>query len=125
MGINDYIKVGSRMKELRKINKINSKDMADMLMLSKSTYANYEADRREPPISVIKQFCSVLNIEIGDLLGNYDPRTGEYLGSSEKVKLNECYDSLNMDGKLEAVKRVEELTYIEKYIRKDDDGNNE
>lgn len=51
--------------------------------------------------------------------------TSDGLLHDGESKILKSYDKLNTGGKLEAIKRVEELTLIEKYTRKDDDGNNE
>lgn len=68
MGVNEYIKIGQRMKNVRLSKKISQAEMAEKLGLAVSTYANYEADRREAPFSIIKRFCYITNTDIDDLM---------------------------------------------------------
>ena len=68
MGVNEYIKIGQRMKNVRLSKKISQAEMAEKLVLAVSTYANYEADRREAPFSIIKRFCHITNTDIDDLM---------------------------------------------------------
>lgn len=68
MGINELIKIGTRMKNIRKQHGISQKDMAMKLELSNSTYSNYENGHREPPLDVIEHFCQVLSIDATGLL---------------------------------------------------------
>lgn len=68
MGINQYIKVGKKMKDLRKERGIPQKEMAKKLGLAVSTYSNYENGYREPPLDIIESFCNLLNITLEELL---------------------------------------------------------
>ena len=203
MGVNEYIKIGERIKQLRKYIGMSQKEMANTLGLNVSTYSNYENGYREPNLDIIIEIARILNISLSVLLeGDWDKYIGQIADEfgisvdqanrfrptlSEKLnefakyhaeqlegindnfghdqpsgyndflnsyaehafnnsssginlqqfassdgllhdgesKILKSYDKLNTGGKLEAIKRVEELTLIEKYTRKDDDGNNE
>ena len=50
MGINELIKIGSRIKAYRKESGMSQREMADKLGLSYSTYSNYENNYRDPPL---------------------------------------------------------------------------
>lgn len=68
MGINDYIKIGSKIKEARIEKGIKQNEMANLLNINVSTYSNYENDYREPEISLIYSICDILKISIDELL---------------------------------------------------------
>lgn len=68
MGINEIIKIGTRLKEIRQAAKISQKDMAEKIGIPYSTYSNYENNNREPSLDVLKRFCQTMNIRIIDLL---------------------------------------------------------
>lgn len=69
MGVNDFIKVGSRIKSLRKKNGIKQKDMANQLGIPVSTYANYENNHREPTVKVLDAIADYLNVSLSCLIG--------------------------------------------------------
>ena len=48
MGINDFIKIGNSLKEIRKNHSLTQEEMAKALNIPRSTYANYESNKREP-----------------------------------------------------------------------------
>lgn len=58
MGINDFIQIGSTIKELRKAKGISQKEMSKLLDIPYSTYSNYENNNREPSADVIKKFLT-------------------------------------------------------------------
>lgn len=72
MGINEIIKIGGRIKKLRKEKGLTQKEMADLCEIPYSTYSNYENDNREPGIEQLEKISSVLNITLDDLIG-YEP----------------------------------------------------
>lgn len=75
MGINEFIKIGSRIKELRISKGISQKDMAAQLGINRSTYSNYENDIREPNMQIIEDICKVLGCSFVDLLGRQEVLT--------------------------------------------------
>lgn len=56
MGINQYIKIGSKIKKARISKGIRQKDMAEKLGLSISTYSNYENNYREPKLDIVERY---------------------------------------------------------------------
>lgn len=70
MGVNEWIKIGERMKEERKKSGMTQREMAKRLNLSFSTYSNYENNYREPPMDIIKNFCEILSLSVDDLLNH-------------------------------------------------------
>ncbi len=69
MGINQYIKIGTRIKEARLAKQIPQKEMAKRLSLSASTYSNYENNYREPKLDLIHRICDELDVSLDELLG--------------------------------------------------------
>lgn len=65
---------GSRLKFLRKTNKITQQKIAEALQIARSTYAQYESGRFEPDIHVIRKIALFYNISI-DFLLNVDMQT--------------------------------------------------
>lgn len=69
MGLNEIIKIGSRIKECREQAQIKQKEMAQILEIPISTYSNYENDNREPPLEIIEKIAKVFSITPFQLIG--------------------------------------------------------
>jgi transcriptional regulator with XRE-family HTH domain len=69
MGINDFIKIGTKIKEVRKKKGIKQKEMAKKLDIPVSTYANYENNHREPSTEMLDAIADVLGVSVSELLG--------------------------------------------------------
>ena len=128
MGINEFIKIGSRIKELRISKGISQKDMAEKLEINRSTYSNYENDIREPNKEIIEKIANTLNVEINELLPYHITIGGESTLPPELKQLDKSSNDisnqilsdlkmLNTKGKYEAAKRVNELTKLEEYTK--------
>lgn len=76
MGINQYIQIGSKIKDARLSKHISQKNMAERLGLSVSTYSNYENNYREPKLEIIEKICEILGVTIEELMTTpeYDPQ---------------------------------------------------
>ena len=68
MGINQYIKIGSKIKQARISKGIRQKEMAVKLGLSVSTYSNYENNYREPKLDIVEKICCILDMTIDELM---------------------------------------------------------
>ena len=68
MGINQYIQIGSKIKDARLSKHISQKNMAERLGLSVSTYSNYENNYREPKLEIIEKICEILGVTIEELM---------------------------------------------------------
>ena len=84
MGINQYIQIGSKIKQARICKGIRQKDMAEKLGLSISTYSNYENNHREPEFDTIKKACCILGMTIDELISN-QPKIGGWIPCSERL----------------------------------------
>ena len=68
MGITEYIKVGSFIKELRLSKGYTAKEFAKKIHVPYSTYSNYENNNREPNLDVLQKICDNLGVTIDELL---------------------------------------------------------
>lgn len=72
MGINEYIKIGNRIRQLRLEKGYSQKEMAALAGISYTTYSNYENNNREPSMKQIEKIAAALNMTTDDLLGHTD-----------------------------------------------------
>ena len=70
MGINEYIKIGNRIRQLRLEKGYSQKEMAALAGISYTTYSNYEHNNREPSMKQIEKIATALNMTTDDLLGH-------------------------------------------------------
>lgn len=70
MGINEFIKIGDRIKLIRKNLNLTQEDMANKLNIPRSTYANYETNKREPNSDIIYRICDIFDTSPYDLIGD-------------------------------------------------------
>lgn len=69
MGINEYVKIGNRIRELRIEKGYTQKEMAELAGISYTTYSNYENNNREPSMKQIEKIAMALEMTTDDLLG--------------------------------------------------------
>lgn len=58
-----------KIKELREDNDLTQKEIAKILNCRQNTYAQYESEKRQIPISAIKKLCLFYNISADYILG--------------------------------------------------------
>lgn len=137
------IAFANNLKFYMKINNITQNDIIRDLKIPSATISSWVNAKRLPRIGKIQQLAKYLGINTSDLIGNVvigsfdqeedgkafaeellkDPHkvftdTRSFYGTNETALLQH-FNKLNPIGKKEAEKRVEELTYIEKYTKKD------
>lgn len=67
--------LGQRLKYLRGKKRLQQKDVAECLNIGRSTYNQYEADKRTPDAEMLAKFCEFFNTSADFLLGlTDDPR---------------------------------------------------
>lgn len=81
-GINNYIRIGKRMKQARIKTGISQKEMAIRLGISHSSYSNYENEYREPGINLIYLFCKEVSMTIDELIRM------EFMAVGKNFKMN-------------------------------------
>jgi transcriptional regulator with XRE-family HTH domain len=73
MGLNDFIKVGDRIKSIRKAKGWSQSYVAEKLLnLKRSTYSNYENNNRVPDTETLKKIAKALEVDVSELLGVED-----------------------------------------------------
>lgn len=110
---------------LRTDKKFSQEQMAKELGVSKSSIAMWETGKRLPSPDGFEQIADYFNVDIDFLYGRtdvkrkilFDEYGDEFIHSNNNLKILEHYDKLNVTGKQEATKRVEELSHIPKYTK--------
>lgn len=107
------IEIGNRIKYARNIRKVTLNDIAKKVGVTKSTIQRYENGKIERiKLPVVESIAIALNVNPSWIVGKSDAME---LPSQKKPKIIEYYNQLNDIGKHEAIKRVEELTYLPQY----------
>ena len=69
MSLNDYIKIGEKIRALREAKGISQKEMAeDILGIPRSTYSNYENDNRVPDNNLLGTIADNLGVNVNELI---------------------------------------------------------
>ena len=135
MGIKDVagtLGIGYRIKKLRTSQGLSQKEFAEKIHIPVSTLSNYENGNRIPGFGTLDKIATALHVKPSDLLGLNPDRSiipdqvqkkpVKVISDKQKSRLDEAYNKLNQTGQKEAVKRVEELTQIDKYKLSNDSG---
>lgn len=129
--------IGDIIKELRIENELTQEELANKLnnlynvKLNKGMISKWEANKSEPRFEYVKYLSKLYNVTLDYLLGLSEYRNKEEEFANHKNKViditkqhNNSYikdilenlQKLNDLGKKEAIKRISELTEINKYI---------
>lgn len=129
------MKIGEFLNIYRKEHGLSMEELANRCCLSKAYISKLEANVNDksakqikPSIQTFNKIANGLNISLTDLLSTLDSEQEvtlepEYDNLSNVInkgffeEINSCFEFLNDIGKQEAIKRVEELTYIPKYSK--------
>lgn len=110
------MEMGQRIKERRLAMKYTQEELAEKLGLQKSAIAKYENGRVENiKRSVILNMATILECSPTYLMGWDENGLFSPAAPSTLPPIMEYYNQLNDEGKAEATKRVEELTFIPHY----------
>lgn len=120
------------LKTIRKEKGYTQSSLAKELKVSQNAVYNWESKRCEPNIDTIKEIARILKVPVIELVGSevshqidLVDRVNAYMDFIHSIEPDEedlvkIYRFLNITGKKEAKKRVQELTEIEKYRKKED-----
>ena len=137
--------IGENIKKARKAAGLTQKELGERMGVKAGTVSAFEKDRTYAKLSTLEKFADALDIPVTDLLDDdtmYNmtfktiiEKKNNLIKAVEKpsrtisnalqsldwdkqrkISLDTYYESLNTKGQIEAVKRVEELTYIPDYI---------
>lgn len=126
---NNYIYVfAQNLKHYIDESGMTRKEIADYLGVSPSTITSWTKAETAPRMNKVDKLCTLFNISRSQLLDRIEIHDWEqlldcfqsYYHIQNRNNILEHYEQLNEDGKKEATKRVEELTYIPKYTKKED-----
>lgn len=111
--------IGDNIKKARKSAGLTQKELGKKLGISQSAIGQFEKSDNLNQ-NTLRKIADALEIPLADLynkpilhLKKIDP--ADIIKDGNKTMLITYYDDLNDAGREEAVKRVEELTYIPKY----------
>lgn len=110
-----------RLKQLRTDHKLTQKELSEKLNVTQNAIFNWENRKREPSANMIEKIAALFEVPPAYLMGwkdasediSYTFPTDSFW--DERLKLLNFFDLLNYSGKIEAVKRIQELTEIKKY----------
>lgn len=119
--------LGSNIKKYRKEAGLTQRELADLLDVAVGTIQQYESNKRQPRLEMINRIAGALGVGIRRLYPDFQidawSQTETYKNAHLENKLDplraellDNFQNLNNQGKLEAVKRVGELTEIDKYV---------
>ena len=84
------LKIGAALRKAREERKLTREELSSLIGTTKNTIYNWETDRNCPDLRTLPLLCSVLGLDLGDLLGC---ETSELTEGERGVV--DCYRSLN------------------------------
>lgn len=136
---------GERIKQLRKALGLSAEELGTLIGKTRATIYRYEnGEIEDMPITILEPLAKALNTTPAFLMGWDEPtyyhKLGktealdtfkadgiagtEVLDDSDEIKILNIFRKFNSTGKLEATKRLEELSYIPLYCKKDSTETN-
>lgn len=139
--------IGERIRDYRKKVGLSQKELGKMLDVSQQHIAQYESGKRTPKLDTIQKIATSLNVNINDLLESplndsslyqafkdasiSDAPIGRQFINAEltiqvddwqqiDIELVKRFKKLNEAGKAIAIERIEELTEIPRYTKKEE-----
>lgn len=131
------------MRAIRNKKGLTQKQVAEACGLADSTIRTYELGKANPKPSTVAKIAKALGVSVADLYGvgwmpgieTFDQETNSALYQSaltgyggtipidapDITRLLVAFDRLNSNGKMEAIKRVEEMTQVPEYQSISDD----
>lgn len=119
-----------RLRELRKARKLTQEEMAEMLEVARTTYANYEQGTREPDNKTLNKLADYFQVSSDYLLGRDVPKwaTPEDLINLEEILQNNVHMAYGGEDLTEEDKqRVQEVLKVIFWdrLKKKKKGSNE
>lgn len=102
------------LKYFRMREGLSQSELAEKLGVSASRISMYEVGKREPDFETEEKIADFFNTDLNTLRGR-DIENKAPDAPSTLPPIMEYYNQLNDEGKTEAAKRVEELTFLPKY----------
>lgn len=115
MNTNIRMFVANKIKEYRKLNRLTQKELGEKIGVKHNTVSGYENGTNEPEQDVLFKIAEAFCISINDLFPKTKTVEDSIIMKNDETKLIGYYHKLNNIGKEEAIKRVSELSEIDKY----------
>lgn len=112
MGVNQFAEM---LKYYLMLNDKTQKDLVNDLGYDKSTVSSWCSGNRVPKIDVIIDIAKYLHVNVGDLIEDNRGNEGHNINDDNLEQICEFYNTLNPEGKAEALKRISELSQILQY----------
>ena len=117
------------LKERRKIKGLTQYDASKIVGVARTTYADYENGKIQPPIDKIRKICDWLDLPLEKLM---NIQYADYAGLDDKNEIVNALDDIATEVKLLKLKDQEKhliinlLDYIaQNYVRKERVANND
>jgi len=81
-----FVRLGSRIAELRKTHGITQIQLAETLGVSQQTINSYEVARRRVPVSTLPILANMFTVTIDELLDQSDKKTSKKRGPVSKLQ---------------------------------------
>lgn len=108
--------IGNRIKLLRLEKGNTQKQLSEYLGLTPKMISFYEKEERFPPHDIILKLADYFEVTTDYLLGRTDTRINHSKDLNKETEyIEKVINKLNSVGKKEAIKRINELTEINKY----------
>lgn len=122
--------IANRIKQALELRNMKQADLVEKTKIGKSSISTYISGAYEPKQRNIYKIAQALNVNEAWLMGYDVPMEREISNNINNVNLDNknfyekmifnTLNKLNELGKQEVIKRVEELTYITKYKKEED-----
>lgn len=123
--------LGNNIQKYRKEAGLTQKQLAEILNVAVGTIQQYELGKRQPRLEMINRIAGALGIGVRRLYPDFQYEDWKKTETYKNARLTNILDplrgkllsqfqELNASGKVEAVKRVSELTEIPRYTKPDE-----
>jgi transcriptional regulator with XRE-family HTH domain len=111
--------IGKKITELRNKKGLTQLRAAKMLKMPRSTYSNYELDKREPDFETAQKLASFFGVSVDELLGSSKKETSieEARFKEEKERMVDLIFNIQ-----DPVKKAQALAYLEFLANSPTDG---
>lgn len=110
--------LGKRLTNLRKELKLTQEVIAKKLHMTRSTYAQYEVDRRVPEYATLEKLADFFNVSIDYLVGRTDEREGNVQGDSVDKLIDYLDHELTDEEIIERMNfKIDNITLTDEEVR--------
>ena len=106
------MKLGEKVKELRKTKNISQEQLANMLKINRNYLSRIETGKSEPTSGILNQLAEIFNIDLNSLLDI----TEEHQEKKEKIKYIEDNTKYLKDKDLDLIIRIMSIMK-EEYVK--------